>query len=244
MVSKSKRRARTLLIAAVMVPLLAGCRSVLPWSKEPIGRERNLAFALQNNLLFLPTVRVNGLDGRFFLGTAHRRSVVDPAFTTGAAAQIVQLSDKETIRLTADVLALRGVGDAIIGADVWPGSTVTVDYRSGLVTLNKDGMQPHAMTLYRFAAEPRVTLSVNGATVEAIVDTTSPDTIVLPRAGAHGERGTARLVIAGTDFGPLDVRYDNIPTARLGNRVLSRFLVSIDYRKKIVGLWRDPRIPL
>jgi hypothetical protein len=49
--------------------------------------------------------------------------------------------------------------------------------------------------------------------------------------------------IAGTDFGPTDVRYANVAHPRVGNRLLSRFLVSIDYGKRIVGLWRDPRIP-
>ena len=57
-------------------------------------------------------------------------------------------------------------------------------------------------------------------------------------------RGTARINVAGADFGSIDVGYANISMAHIGNRLLSRFLVSIDYRQHVIGLWRDPRIPL
>ena len=77
--------------------------------------------------------------------------------------------------------------------------------------------------------------------VVAIVDTALPDTLVLPRA-TEG-RGTARVIVAGSDFGNIDVKYASVPLARIGNRLLSKFLVSIDYGKQNVGLWRDPRIP-
>jgi hypothetical protein len=97
------------------------------------------------------------------------------------------------------------------------------------------------MTIFRYTAEPTVTLRVDGRAVEAIVDTALPDTVILPRAGASS-RGSARIALAGTDFGPLDVRYDNVTRARVGNRVLSKFLITIDYGRRVVGVWRDPRI--
>jgi len=50
-------------------------------------------------------------------------------------------------------------------------------------------------------------------------------------------------VIAGTDFGNVDVKFANVAQPRIGNRLLSKFLISIDYGKREVGLWRDPRIP-
>jgi hypothetical protein len=83
-------------------------------------------------------------------------------------------------------------------------------------------------------------MQVDGANVPAIVDTASPDTVTLPRAKPG--RGTAHVNVAGQDFGTIDVGYANIPVAHIGNRLLSRFLVSIDYGKHVVGLWRDPRI--
>jgi hypothetical protein len=49
-------------------------------------------------------------------------------------------------------------------------------------------------------------------------------------------------VIAGTDFGNVDIALGDVSSARAGNRLLSKFLVSIDYGQREVGLWRDPRI--
>ena len=46
------------------------------------------------------------------------------------------------------------------------------------------------------------------------------------------------------DFGDVEVLAADVTAARVGNRLLSRFLVSIDYGKHQVGLWRDPRIAL
>ena len=50
------------------------------------------------------------------------------------------------------------------------------------------------------------------------------------------------LLRRDVDFGTIDIAYENVRHARVGNRVLSRFLVTIDYGRKVVGLWRDPRI--
>jgi hypothetical protein len=84
-----------------------------------------------------------------------------------------------------------------------------------------------------------VQLSVDGETIDAIVDTTSPDTLTLPSRRAS--RAKARITLAGADFGEVDVRYADVAAPHIGNRLLSHFLVSIDYGRRIVGLWRDPR---
>jgi hypothetical protein len=65
--------------------------------------------------------------------------------------------------------------------------------------------------------------------------------LVLPGRDA---RGSVNVRIADTDFGVTDVQYADVSQARVGNRLLSRFLVTIDYGRKVVGLWRDPRTPL
>jgi hypothetical protein len=224
--------------------LLPGCRLTrLPWRNEPVGREVNLSFTIENNLLFLTTVRVNGLPGRFFVGTSHPRTVLDPRFGMGMARHIVQLSEKEARPVTPALVSLSGLGDGIIGSDVWGNtSTVTVDYRSGLVTLNKDSLPTDQMTVYRFTSEPRITVNVAGQPIDAIVDTANPDTLVLPRSGSS-RRTTAPLAVAGADLGEVTIRYADVSAPRVGNRVLSKFLVSIDYGRKTVSLWRDPRIP-
>jgi len=227
--------------AAVFSLLFAACTSV-PWRNEPIGSEVNLAFTLERNLITLSSVTIDGRPGRFILGSAAPRTVLDPAFANPRRRHIVQLTEKETLALSSAPLSLGGVADAIIGADAWHGHAISIDYQSGLVSYQKEGIKPELMTLYHFPAEPTIEVKVDGRTINAIVDTSNPDTLVLP--AAQHARGTAQVQIAGIDFGTVDVHYANVAQARVGNRLLSRFLVSIDYGRRLVGLWRDPRVPL
>jgi hypothetical protein len=229
-------------LAATLLLAFAACRS-LPWADEQPRVEVNLVFRMENNLVFLPTVLVDGQSGRFLLATAAQATVVDPAFPLGRASRsTLTVSDKETMRFVPRRVALSGVADAMIGADVWGRHALTIDYVSGLVTYQKEGIYPEYMSLYRYEQEPMVTVLVDGIKMGAIVDTSSPDTLVLPRA-TEG-RGTARVLVGATDFGSIDVAYANVQRARIGNRLLSRFLVTIDYGQRVVGLWRDPRVPV
>ena len=240
MYSKSALRAICLLV------LCASCVS-LPWSNEPRGSEVNLAFTIQKNLLVVSTASIQGRRGRFVIGSAEPRSVLDATFaqSLGASGALtVQLSEKESVNVTPMVADLRGAAEAILGADVWGRHAVSIDYVSGLITYQKEGIHPEAMTLYRFSGEPKINVSVNGRTVSAIVDTTSPDTLVLPRGTEKARREKATLSVAGTDFGNIDIAYGDVAAPRVGNRVLSKFLVTIDYGRREVGLWRDPRTPL
>lgn len=222
--------------------LLAACTSVVPWRNEPVGSEVNLAFTLERNLVMLSSVTIDGRPGRFILGSAAPRSVVDPSFANPNRRHLLQLAEKETLGLSSAPLGLEGVADAIIGADAWHGHAISIDYRSGLVSYQKEGIKTGLMTLFRYSAEPMIDVEVDGRTISAVVDTSSPDTLVLP--SAQNARGTAHVKIAGSDFGVVDVKYANVSRPRVGNRLLSRFLVSIDYGQRIVGLWRDPRIPI
>ena len=240
MYSKSKA------IATGLIALLcAACGSLLPWHDEPVATEVNVAFTIQNNLLFLTTPRIENRPGRFFFGSAAARSVLDPAFAAAVGprrAYAFDIGQKEAIRVTPVVLSLGGAGDAIIGADVFGNRAISIDYAAGLLTYQKEGIHPEGMALFRYVADPSITINVDGKYVPAIVDTALPDTLVLPRAKPG--RGTARVNVAGTDFGAIDVGYANIGMVRIGNRLLSRFLLSIDYGQHVIGLWRDPRIPL
>jgi hypothetical protein len=227
--------------AVVVVLFSASCARYLPWRDTPVAPEVNLAFTLKRNLVELQTVRLNNRSGRFLLGSAARQSVVDPAFA-GHGTHALQLTEKETVRLSPASLDLGGVADAIIGVEAWRNRAISIDYRSGLVTFQKEGIYTGLMTIFRYDDDPKINVNVDGVDVPAIVDTTSPDTLILPRT--ENGRGTAHVAIAGSDFGAVDVRYANVSQARVGNRLLSRFLVTIDYGKRVVGLWRDPRIPL
>ena len=212
-------------------------------TRESGQPEVNVTFVLQRNLVYLPSVTVDGKAGRFFLASAASRSVIDPRFLKllPARRHEVELTERASLPLSAVSIDLGTTGDAMIGADAWGAHAVTIDYRAGLLTYQKRGIQPGLMTISRFAAEPTIDVRVNGATVQAIVDTALPDTLVLPGTGG---RRTAQVAIAGTDFGPTDVSYRAVAAPRVGNRLLSRFLITIDYGRHEVGLWRDPRIPL
>jgi hypothetical protein len=156
----------------------------------------------------------------------------------------LQLSERDSLRFTPVVLDLRGVGDGIVGADVWGSHAVTIDYRAGLLTFQREGIHPELMNVYSYRDAPSINVEVDGRLVPAIVDTSSPDTLVLPREAAAAERRSAHIQIAGTDLGSVDIRLADVARPRIGNRLLSKFLVTIDYGRRQVGLFRDPRISL
>jgi hypothetical protein len=237
MLLKSPHLATVLVTALVTV----SCRSAVPWAGERVD-EVNVGFTLENNLVMLhPNVRIDNRAGRFLLGTAARQTVVDSGFPLPGRNHLLQLGEKESLPISPGRMDLGGVADMIVGADAWRDRAISIDYRSGLVTYQKQGIQRSQMRTYEFRAEPAINVTVDGRTFAAVVDTSNPDTLVLP--GVSG-RGTVSVTIAGTNFGPTDVRYAAVTHPRVGNRLLSRFLVSIDYGRRVVGLWRDPRIPL
>lgn len=238
---------KNLLIAIATLLLCTMC--VMPWANEPLGQEVNLAFIVRDNLIFLPSATVDGRAGRFLLAVANARTALDSGYAATLppagwrGARSLQLTEKESLRFTPVDLDMRHVADGIIGADVWGSHAVSIDYASRLLTYQKEGIHPELMTLFHFTAEPHVILTVDGKQVDAVVDTASPDTLILPRAGAAAGRTHARVQLAGTDFGDVDILLADVAEPRAGNRILSKFLVTIDYGKREVGLWRDPRTP-
>jgi len=234
---------KSLLIAIAALLLCTTCSFRPPWANEPIGQEVNLAFIVSNNLIFLPSATVDGKAGRFLLSVSNAHTALDSAYaaTLPRGEHSLQLTEKEALHFTPVLLDLHHVADGIIGADVWGNRAISIDYASGLLTYQKEGIHPELMTIFRFAAEPRVMVTIDGKEIATIVDTTSPDTLILPRGSKPAGRTNARVQLAGTDFGNLDVRLAGVAEPRIGNRILSKFLVTIDYGKREVGLWRDLR---
>ncbi len=228
---------KSLLLALAL--FTASCARLLPWRNEPIGEEVNLGFTLERNLIDLTTVTIDGRPGRFVLGTAAQKTMLDPMFAPTRGRHTVELSQKETVALAPQRISLGGVADAIVGADAWRNRAISIDYAKGLVTFQKEGLKPGLMSLYRYSAEPMIEVTVAGRTMNAIVDTSSPDTLVIP--SSQHVRGSAYVRIAGVDLGAVDVQYANVAHARIGNRLLANFLVTIDYGQRIVGLWHDTR---
>ena len=228
-------------VATALITLVfaSSCSIRVPWRNERAD-EVNVSFILENNLVTLmPTTRIDNRTGRFILGTAARQTVIDDGFPLAGRDHVLNIQDKQSLRIDPVRGDLLGVADAIVGADAWRGRAISIDYRSGMVIYQQSGIERSQMTTFRFRNEPTVTVTVNGVDVSAVVDTSSPDTLVLP--GTYG-RGNVLVQIAGHDFGTTDVQFANVTQPRIGNRLLSRFLVSIDYGRRVVGLWRDPRI--
>jgi hypothetical protein len=232
--------------AAILGLTFASCASMLPWHDEPVGNEVNLTLVMRNNLLYFQSATINTRGGSFLFGTAQPRTVLDSRFAAmfPAGRFDLQLDQKQAVRFSPLTTDLHGIGDAIVGADVWGDHAVTIDYSNGLLTFQREGIHPDLMTVYKFDGPPSVQVNVDGRDLTAIVDTTSPDTLVLPRGSAEAGRRTARLALAGTNFGNVDVRLADVAAPRLGNRILSKFLVTVDYGRREVGLWRDPRTEL
>ena len=218
---------------ATFVAVLCACSARPPWHNEPIGQEINLVFDVRNNLLYVPTVTLDERAGRYLIGTAQPASVIDTHFAK-AGPHLLRMNRRATVTLTAVAADLHGVGDAIIGADAWVGSALTIDYRAGLVTLQREGIHPDLMTVFAFTDQPMITVSVDGKLIPVVVDSTSPDTLVLP---GNGSRRQVHVQMAGVDFRRVDVGSGNVQVARIGNRLLSNFLVTIDYRRRVVGLF-------
>ncbi len=222
--------------------LVLSCSRFLPWRDEPVNQEINLSFTFEQNLIQLQSVRIDNREGRFILGTAAPRTVIDSRFPLRRfRAHALQIGERETVRIDPAPYDLKGVADAIVGVEAWRNRAISIDYHSGLVTYQKEGINSGYMEIFQYPAEPMINVSVNGREIAAIVDTTSPDTLVLP--GRAPGRGPANVRIGKTDFGAIDVQYANVAHARVGNRLLSYYLVTIDYGRRVVGLWRDPRIP-
>lgn len=232
--------------AVLFATLLAGCS--LPWSHQG-PTELNVAFHPENNLLFLDNATIGNMQGRFAFASAAKRSAIDPPFAArlprpGRRGYLFELGQREIVRFRPLHIPLHGVADALLGADAFPASAVSIDYRLQLITFDESGLHSEEMSVFSWTAEPAVDVMINDRHAIAIVDTASPETMVIPRSSlsSTGDRATVDITLADARFKGVSVRLADVGEFRIGNRLLSKYLVWIDYRQKQVGLWRDPRI--
>src|SRR4051812_2519494 len=81
-----------LAITTLCLVLFTSCASRLPWAREEPANEVNLAFTIENNLIFLSTVTVNHQPARILFGSAEPKTVIDPAFAGRLHASTYELN--------------------------------------------------------------------------------------------------------------------------------------------------------
>ncbi len=229
-------------IVALMVLLFPlGCSSL-----GAGGTTTNVAWTFDRNLVTVDAT-VGGRAGKFLVGTASEQTILDPDF--GAAVSRrgrtgVTLGDRFSATVVPAYADLGGVADGILGGDAWRGRSLALDYQRGLLVLGK-GLEPIAEDVrFRFRGVPSVRVTVDGADATALVDTASPEAVVLPARtwGAEGRR-TVTLRIGETEFEDVDALVAPVGEIRLGNRILAHFLVTVDYPRGEISLWRHGPAP-
>lgn len=238
--------ARVLLLFS-LTWISSGCALVRDYRAQPQASDKfSLALTIDANQLIVTSARLAGRDGRFVLATGHPVTTVDRNFAaanlSGSPVQLA-IGERFTARINPQRADLGAAGDALLAADLWPRSTISIDYLGGLLTVSRDRRpRPNDMQVFSFAGAPTVPITVDGQTWRAIVDTSLPDTLVLPRGSRPASRTNANIELAGRSFNQIDLAWTDTSTPRIGNRLLSRFLVIINYDQSWVGLWPDPRI--
>lgn len=246
--SSAQRWSLAALFVVLLVSVLSCSAVHLPWSGEE-PTELNVSFRIQNNLLFPDNVTIQGAEGRFAFATADRRTAIDPQFAARidpptSKGYVIRIGQRRQIAFRALQIPLHQVADALLGADVFPSTAVSIDYRAQLLSFDKNGIHAEGMTISAFGDEPAVDIVIAGRRTTGIVDTASPETLVVPRSlvFAKGDRAAVDVELGGERFFGVDVRVADVREVRIGNRLLSKFLIWIDYKNHRVGLWRDPRI--
>ncbi len=243
---RSRTTSRIILLFSLMV-FLSGCSMVRDYRAQPRAENKfSFALTIQDNQLILSSARLGGQEGKFVLATGHPVTTVDNTYAgANLSGNTVELAIGE--RFTATVrpnrAELGAAADALMAADLWRDSTITIDYMAGLLTVSRDRQRrPNDMPVFSFDGAPMVPIVVDGQTFRAIVDTSLPDTLVLPRGAREASRTDANVQLGGRSFQQIDLAWTDTSTPRIGNRLLSRFMVVINYRDRWVGLWPDPRI--
>ena len=239
MLSVSTLRATT--VAITLAILATGCSS----NKF----ERNVAFRIEGNLPVIDLVLeghrtsmviATALPNTVLSGERAREMGYQKRFRRSRAffGNLAGTKVKPIIlELSEEVPA-----DGLLGADAWKGRTLTIDYRRKLAILNPPGPVEAGYYSWSFKGPPRISVTLNGIVIPAMVDTAIPATAVIPEVlldADGGKRRTVDLEVAGVRFDDLDVMTAPIGDIRIGNRVLSNFLVRVDYDHRTVALWHD-----
>ena len=223
----------TLNLAAALAS--GGCSM---FSSQP--RTDHVAFKLRDNLLVIPAT-VGGNPGEFILGTAQSHTTLDPRFPAASSRSgkvPVLLGSRLRLETSVERTSMSAVADGILGSSAFANLTLGIDYRRGLITLSRERVPAEGAAKSRFEGTPTLPISVDGTPFRGVIDTTNPDTILLPEAvfGPAGRRPVS-LRIGNLDLGTTDARVGPVSDIRIGNRILEKFFVSIDYDRGEISLW-------
>lgn len=221
--------------AAIISLTLVGC-------SLPRATTTHLSWTFDRNLIVVGAL-VDGIAGEFLVGSSHSETVLDAGFAGAKSGRrTVPVAMGRYSATARPVQAdLQGLTDGVLGADVWSGRSLTIDYKRRLLILGRALEPVDQDARHRFAGAPAIPITIDGREERAIIDTANPDTILLPmeRFGPEG-RIDVELVLGGVRFQSVDAAVAPISEIRLGNRILSEFLVTVDYRRREVSLWPNP----
>lgn len=225
--------ARSLVLCALLLSTIS-CRS-LPWNNQT--PKTNLVFELQRGQ---PVVRagIGGVDGSFVVGSAHPHTLTKEPRSSG----VVSLGPRTTVRIEPRHARLETTADGILAIDVWRQTgTLAIDYARGVITLGGETSYGDAFP-ERFETLPTVSLFVDGVPLRAVVDTSYPGGLLLPLSTRSGLNSTRAVVELNGTRTEVPVQRADVPEARIGNALLQRYLVIIDFREKMIALWPDARL--
>ncbi|MEO8216191.1 MAG: hypothetical protein ABI718_03825 [Acidobacteriota bacterium] len=233
-------------IASALICALLACSITQCASRgSKVTKERNLAFDFDRNELVLSKASIAGTPGRFLIATALPRSLVDDHFRDiGTGSPTLRLGNHFRTTVNPARFDLENLADGFVGFDVWRRWTIAVDYRNRLITLLTGDTDRSDLTRYEFSGVPTVPVQVGDEVYQAVIDTALPDTLLLPlNLNPSGLPGRARvnITLAGHTFSNVDVAYGPTSSVRVGNRLLSSFLLFINYPGHWVGFWYDRR---
>ncbi|MHB0969664.1 MAG: hypothetical protein ACYC7A_07685 [Thermoanaerobaculia bacterium] len=207
----------------------------LPWTKQTAKTTLVFDFLRGQPVV---TAGMGGVEGQFVVGSAHPHTLVHEPGSGG----VVSLGPRTTVTIEPRVAPLQTGADGILAMDVWRQTgTLALDYARGVVTLGGNASFGDASS-ERFESVPSVSLLVDRVPMRAVVDTSYPGGLVLPVSASTSLDSSSAVIELNGIRTEVPVQRAEVPGPRIGNALLRRYLVMIDFRKRLVALWPDARL--
>lgn len=175
-------------IALLVLALAASC---VP-STEPRIPEDNVGLFLRSNLACV-RAEVNGLDATLVVASALPRTAVRSSLRGDRAGTRILLGDTLLTYVRSTGLDIAEIpADGLLGADAFRGKIATLDYFRGLLIVSAWPRARPDITPWKFSGgPPRVPVRINGKSTWAIVDSSLPDSAIIPPSSSRQDRESA-----------------------------------------------------